>query len=364
MTQPVTLNRLNYIGSKYPLLSWLTDTIQAKTGWTSFNNKVIADLCAGTGIVSYHFRTLGGTVLSNDAELYSYIVSHAMTRSTYTDNCQRVISQIQEELNAENYQEMIGYITRHYTPYETNERQFFTVDNGKRIDYIRHRLEQLNVSDDERAFLLASLIVSADAVSNVPAVYGCYLKNFKAKAIKPLRFLPVHTQSSYCEASRAFNEDVLNPTFIENLNALNPDVVYLDPPYNERQYSKNYFPLTMIAKSPTDLQKEAPLKGKTGIPTDCFLSPFCKKGGGAVERAFETLFRDLKSPWLFLSYNSESLIPKEKMIKLMEPYGEVSVVERDYKRFKSFDYNKDASIQEYLFCLRRRPTSPEPSKPL
>jgi hypothetical protein len=43
------------------------------------------------------------------------------------------------------------------------------------------------------------------------------------------------------------------------------------------------------------------------------------------------------------------------MLELMKPYGEASVIERDYKRFKSFEYNKDVEIKEYLFCLHKKP---------
>ena len=95
-----------------------------------------------------------------------------------------------------------------------------------------------------------------------------------------------------------------------------------------------------------------PLKGKTGIPMDCFISPFCKKGG-VVEKAFDLLFRELKTKWIFLSYNSESIVSKEKMLDIMKNYGDASVIERDYKRFKSFEYNKDVEIKEYLFCLNK-----------
>ena len=101
--------------------------------------------------------------------------------------------------------------------------------------------------------------------------------------------------------------------------------------------------------------KEPELKGKTGIPTDCFISPFCKKGK-VVEAAFEKLFKNLKTNWIFLSYNSESLVSKSRMIELMEKCGDVSVLERDYKRFKSFKYNEDKDIKEYLFCLKVRST--------
>ena len=108
----------------------------------------------------------------------------------------------------------------------------------------------------------------------------------------------------------------------------------------------------MIAKTPHELENEKPLKGKTGIPTDCFLSPFCKKGN-TVEDAFNTLFKELKTNWIFLSYNSESIVKKEKILELMSKYGKASVIERDYKRFKSFEYNKDVEIKEYLFCLQK-----------
>jgi adenine-specific DNA-methyltransferase len=125
-------------------------------------------------------------------------------------------------------------------------------------------------------------------------------------------------------------------------------MVYLDPPYNERQYSKNYFPLNVIAKNETE---ELVLKGKTGIPSDCFISSFCKKA--EVEKSFDLLFSQLKTKWIFLSYNSESIISKEKMLEIMNLYGNASVIEKEYKRFKSFEYNKDIDIKEYLFCLNK-----------
>jgi adenine-specific DNA-methyltransferase len=206
------------------------------------------------------------------------------------------------------------------------------------------------ISEDEYKFILASILLSADAVSNVPAVYGCFLKNFKTKAVKNLTLMPIHNNTIVPVAgSNTYNSDVLNTDFISSFES---DLVYLDPPYNERQYSKNYFPLNIIAKTPEKLLTELPLKGKTGIPTDCFISPFCKRGD-SVEKAFDLLFRELKTKWVFLSYNSESIVSKEKMLDIMKKYGTASVVERDYKRFKSFEYNKDVDIKEYLFCLNK-----------
>jgi adenine-specific DNA-methyltransferase len=241
---------------------------------------------------------------------------------------------------------------------------FFTVENARRIDAVRAMLEAVSaaaadadagLTHDEYQFILASIIISADAVSNVPAVYGCYLKNFKAKATKPFVLTPIHTitATSAASASAAFNADVIaDPAFLAT--TLPPaDIAYLDPPYNERQYSKNYFPLNIIAKTPAALIAEPPLKGKTGIPTDCFLSAFCRKGA-AAETAFDTLIRGLRAKWIFLSYSSESIVSKEKMMEILSRYGTVSVTEREYKRFKSFEYNEDKAVCEYLFCLEKK----------
>jgi adenine-specific DNA-methyltransferase len=346
---PDKICRLNYIGSKFKLLDWISTNIRDKTGWTSFEDKTVADLFAGTGIVSYHFRKHGARVISNDAELYSSVIVHAMTRSNYTEQCGAIILELQSELNENKHVDTVGFVSTHYSPYNGNERMFFTVDNAQRIDYLRIRLETYRdtISNDEYMFLLASLITSADAVSNVPAVYGCFLKNFKAKATKSLTFTPIHTTNILkTPTSNTYNNDVLRTEFLRSFTS---DVVYLDPPYNERQYSKNYFPLNIIAKTPTQLTT---LKGKTGIPSDCFISPFCKKS--EVENAFNTLFRELHTEWIFLSYNSESLISKEKMLEMMAKYGVASVIERDYKRFKSFEYNNDVDIKEYLFCLCKK----------
>jgi len=349
---PEKIYRLNYIGSKFQLLDWIASNMKDKTGWDSFANKRIGDMFSGTGIVSYYFRKHLAQVISNDAELYSSIITHAFTLSIYTETCKKIIEEFQKDIEDNKHLSTIGFITTHYSPCDSCERKFFTIENAKRIDYLRNNLELIKhrLSFDEYQFILASILLSADAVSNVPAVYGCFLKNFKTKAIKNLTLMPIHNNTSQVVAgSNTYNFDVLNIDFVRSFET---DMVYLDPPYNVRQYSKNYFPLNIIAKTPEILLTEMPLKGKTGIPVDCFISPFCKKGG-VVEKAFDLLFRELKTKWIFLSYNSESIVSKEKMLDIMKNYGDASVIERDYKRFKSFEYNKDVEIKEYLFCLNK-----------
>lgn len=354
--------RLNYIGSKYKLLDWIEESIVEFTGIKDFKSVKIADIFSGTGIVSKFFRDKKAIIFSNDSELYSSIIVNSLINSSYNSKLSKII----EELNEDKETEVLGFITKNYSPYQGNERKFFTETNAKRIDYLRKRIEDLkeNLTFNEYIFLVASLIVSADAVSNVPAVYGCFLKEFKVKALKDLKLNPIHNleEETFSEdlsykssLNSVYNLDVLCEEFKINLKNFGPNIVYLDPPYNERQYSKNYFPLNVIALSP-DFQEKEILKGKTGIPESCFISDFCKKK--TVKQAFTKLFETLKYSktseqlYVFLSYNSESLINKESLIELLSVYGEISVKEKDYKRFKSFNYNEDKDIQEYLFQIK------------
>lgn len=339
--------RLNYIGSKYQLLDWLDAEIRARTGWDSFAGRRIADLFAGTGIVSWHFRCAGAAVIANDAETYSSIITAALVSGVYTPALRDTISALNAEIEAGNHASETGYITQHYSPATGGERLFFTADNARRIDYLRRRFEELtSLSPDDRVFLIASLLLAADAVSNVPAVYGCYLKSFKEKARRPLVLRPVHERAEPPVAgSHVLREDVtcLAPGVIA------ADAVYLDPPYNERQYSKNYFPLNVIARG--EAMDGVTLGGKTGIPSDCFLSPFCRRKD--VAGAFERVIAGLTVPWIFVSYSSEGLISRADLEALLAKYGEVTVSERTYKRFKSFKYNESGEVREYLFCLHK-----------
>ena len=243
---------LNYIGSKHTLLDWLSTSILEKTGWTSFTGKRIGDLFAGTGVVSFHFRNQGATLFSNDIEPCSYTVTKAMTECSSTPECLQFLEKMKKEIQENCHKETVGFITKHYSPYNGCERMFFTVENAKRIDYVRKQIEICSLTSQDKTFVLASLLVSADAVANCASVYGAYLKAFKKTAEKPFVLSPIHTVTVQSH-SRTTNSDVLSVEFLQSIQA---DLLYLDPPYNERQYSKNYFPLIVLALYPVEQERQ------------------------------------------------------------------------------------------------------------
>jgi adenine-specific DNA-methyltransferase len=190
----------------------------------------------------------------------------------------------------------------------------------------------------------------------VASTYGCYLKSFKKTASRQLELHPVHQISDPVHpGSTALRYDA---RAIAGSLRGTVEAAYLDPPYNERQYSKNYFVLNAIALTPAEAAApSAVVHGKTGIPADCFASPFCRKR--EVAAAFRDLIEELREvPWIFVSYSNESLLSREEMTAILGAYGTVSVVTRPHKRFKAYEYNDGTETEEYLFCLRTAGISP------
>lgn len=348
-----TLRRLNYIGSKFQLLPWLKEQILEATGWSTLVGKRVADLFAGTGVVSYFLRQEGASVLTNDLESYAALIAMVCVRSRYTEPIAKAIAALNQRIAAgEHKAGAPGFITTHYSPAGPAGRKFFTEDNARRIDFLRAAIRQEDPAIQD--FLLASLIVSADAVANVASTYGCYLKSFKAVAQKPLVLTPLHRCTKPAAAgSAAFqgHADVA-ASQLPRVHA-----VYLDPPYNGRQYSKNYFPLAMILVPPGE-EEAIEIAGVTGIPDTCVSSTFCQKK--EVVKALQELCDALRgrTEWLFLSYSNEGILTKEQIEDILASYGDVNVVSRPHKRFKAYEYNETAQTEEYLFCLRLTAAEP------
>jgi adenine-specific DNA-methyltransferase len=346
------MERIEYIGSKYQIIDWIVSAICSK----GVPSKV-ADLFGGTGIVSHTLNQKLGkdsTIIANDSEPYSSIILRAILQSSYTPACKNVISHIERPLEPIIDGTFPMPITGSYSPLGDAKRMFFTIENAKKIDYARWYIESQKdiLLDEEYIFLLASLIVSADKVSNTTSVYGAFLKQFKKRARDPFRLIPIHTLEDNHRYSIVHNCDILHSSVLDSVQDC--DVVYLDPPYNQRQYSKNYFPLNVIIKG---VIGESELRGKTGIPEDCFVSDFCKKRNALS--SFEQLFNELTKrdvKMIVMSYNSEGIVSKENIIHAFHNSGMncVDVQEKEYSRYKSSRIEGQAkNVIEYVFIATK-----------
>lgn len=333
---------MNYIGSKYSLISFIQDTISQVTNYQNNNGLIFCDLFAGTGIVGATYRKNGWKVISNDIQYYSYILN-----KHYIENSPPIDISLIEELNG--LDGIDGFIYNNYCQGSGSGRNYFTDYNGRKCDAIRTYLQKLydtkQISEPEYIFYLASLINSIDKYANTASVYSAFLKHIKKSAERKFILEPLQIVDGI--KGMVYNKDAN-----ELCREIKGDVLYLDPPYNNRQYYSNYHILETIAR-----YDNPELYGITGLrKNDNLKSKFCSKR--TVEETFDDLIKNSNFKYVFLSYNNEGLMSLDTIKEIMSKYGEYGFYIQQYKRFKADkEENRNISTNstlEYLHFLIKR----------
>ena len=327
---------MNYIGSKLSLMDFLVDSVEQICGKSS---GVFADLFAGTGVVGATFKKKGFKILANDIQHYSYVLN-----KHYIENSETIDSSLLAYLN--HLDELEGFVYKNYCAGSGSGRNYFTDENGKKCDAIRTEIECLysrgEISENQYYYLLASLINSVDKCANTASVYGAFLKHIKKSALKKfdLELLPIIDG----EAGTVFNEDANNL-----IPKVSGDILYLDPPYNARQYCANYHVLESISRYDNPV-----LSGKTGLRDyNGQRSLYCSIK--TVESSFDALLSNADFKYIFLSYNNEGLMSFDTIRSIMSKYGKYERFTKEHHRFRADreeNRNHKATITtEYLHCL-------------
>jgi adenine-specific DNA-methyltransferase len=333
---------MNYIGSKFTLSSWIEKLIKQVSG-KNLHEKVFCDIFAGTGIIARVFKSQVKKIISNDLEYYSYILNQNYIGNSYAlKNAKEYL----HKLNALTPQ--IGFISKYYSTKGERNRAYFSLENAAKIDAMRIQIQEwfdAKVIDKPMYyFLLSSLIESADRVANTASVYGAFLKKMKKSALEEIVLEPAYFEET------ASGHEVYNEDANELIKKIYGDILYLDPPYNRRQYGANYHLLNTIC-----LYDDFIPYGKTGI-REYNHSNYCKST--QVLSCFEELIKDANFQYIFLSYNHEGLMNQEQIAKIMQKYGHYFVEKKEYPRFIADKLEKRANKMnatfEYLHVLEKR----------
>lgn len=166
----------------------------------------------------------------------------------------------------------------------SGRRRFFTAENARRIDvvlgYARWWHREGMIDPHSEAIVLASLMRAVERVSNTQGTYHDFPRDrYDSRALGALTLdlPPLDVMLSGVGGHKAGRaQDSLE--FIRTVDR--HAVLYLDPPYNFRQYSAYYFMINLIARyiEIDDLDdyfgRLAYVRGQN--PDDDFVSSFCK----------------------------------------------------------------------------------------
>lgn len=323
------------------------------------------DFFAGTSNVGRFFKKLNYQVYSSDLLYFSYILQRAYIQNNKDLTFEKLLNTLNinsntlfasplnlvvEYLNNLEFSE--GFIYQNYTPEGTLQleipRMYYTAENGKIIDSIRQQIEKWNyenlLTEDEYFVLLACLIETVPFYANVSGVYAAFQKKWDPRAVKRLNLRTIETIKNN-KQNFSYNDNSVNL-----LDKVYSDIFYLDPPYNQRQYAPNYHLMETIAKYDNPV-----IKGVSGMRNyENQKSLFCNAETGLQE--LNKIVKNGKFKWMILSYNTEGIMPKSKIISILGQYGNIELVEFDYLRFKS-NNNGDSKhkkyIQEQLYILQK-----------
>ncbi|TWW07961.1 hypothetical protein E3A20_29080, partial [Planctomyces bekefii] len=191
----------------------------------------------------------------------------------------------------------------------------------------------ISSDEHEKNILLTSLIYAVDKTANTVGHYDAYRK--KMDSYKPIKLLVPQI-----EVKNNFNNEV----FCEDANVLVRniacDILYLDPPYNSRQYCDSYHLLENLIS-----WKKPKVYGKAKkMDRDHLKSHYCLK---SALNAFNDLIENANCKHILLSYNntgeskdgrSNARFGDNEILNVLYNKGEVEIFEK--KNYQAFTTGK------------------------
>lgn len=332
----IYVNNRRYLGNKYNLLNFIKNVVNTECN----NIKIVADIFSGTGSVASAF--LDKQLITND-NMYSNYICHIAWFSPKKYSQKKIIKYIKE------YNSIIvledNYVSNNFSD------TFFSRENCRKIGYIRENIEYLyntkKINFKEKAILITSLLYAMDKIANTCGHYDAYIKNDKSYLEKKLElYLPIKISNLNIN-NVCYNMD--SNELVKNIKA---DLVYIDPPYNSRQYCDTYHFLENIAR-----WNKPEVKGiSKKMNRNELKSLYCTNKATEV---FENLISNIKSKYILLSYNntynkgdyrSNAKISDNDIMRILRNRGKVKVFSENYKLFNAGKSNIKDNRERLFLC--------------
>lgn len=329
------INNRRYLGNKYKLLPFITKVVKNECK----DIKSIADIFAGTGAVASAFTDK--IIITNDILYSNYICNYAWF-SPEEYNRDKIISAVIYYNSIECKED--NYMTVNFA------NTYFSYKDCSKIGFIREDIEKKFNNGEynmrEKALLITSLLYAMDKIANTCGHYDAYRKGVEFE--KSLELMVPSANIKNNVNNRCFNTD--SNILVSQIEA---DLVYIDPPYNSRQYSDAYHLLENVA-----LWKKPKVYGVARkMDRRKMKSKYCTASATEV---FSDLIRNIKSKYILLSYNnmgekgnerSNAKISDEDIFKILEEKGKVKVFSKEYKAFNAGKSDISNNEERLFLCI-------------
>lgn len=329
---PYLIENRRYIGNKAKLTQWIKQLILLHTS----SNDSFFDVFAGTGSVANALSSHFQCVLVNDLLHANRVIYQAFWGVGEVDkNKIKHIAQTIQTCKTDDLPN--NYFSDNFGG------KFFSKPVAKHIGFAREYLDSLNLTPKEHSILLASLIYSADKISNTVGHFDAYIK--KDIAPKPLPFDLINW--SIQEKIQIFQKDAN-----QLVRQQSADVVYLDPPYNSRQYSRFYHVYETLVKWNKPI-----LSGVAMKPTAENMSDYCRS---TAPKVFADLVANIQAKYIVVSYNntyfsksnsSRNKIELQQIVDTLNSRGQTKIFTQEHRAFNT-GKTEFSNHQELLFITK------------
>lgn len=343
---------MRFIGCKTLLLDNIKEVIDEKAP----DAKTFCDIFSGTATVARYFKKWY-EVYSNDLLYFSYVLQ----RGTVENDSLPAFQTLKDKKGIEDpidYFNNLSDTEMYAIPQEkrffqntyapTGGRLYLKDENALRIDFARITVEEWHdnklLSDDEYYYLVACIIEGIPFVSNISGTYGAFHKEWERRANKKYEVYKLDVYSNH-KKNKCFNEDG-----VELLKRINGDILYIDPPYNNRQYLPNYHVLETAAKY--DYPEVRGLTAQRAYENN--KSDFCLKT--KVVKAFDELIKNADFKHIILSYSTDGLMNVKTIESIMKKYGKPDTFKIywiPYRRYKSRAQGEKEELKEMLVYIEK-----------
>ncbi|MDG2592985.1 DNA adenine methylase [Vibrio parahaemolyticus] len=335
------MKSIGYMGSKEKLLTFIEDAMRHYFGEKYNEIKTFFDCFSGSGRVANHFKNQF-SVTTNDKQFFTKVINNAFLNNKHSSEHFKPLIDHLNNLDEEYFYKTDGWFTQTYsmnhnvngTLHEDGTRKLFLTKNGRKIDMIRHRIDEMfdsgEIDQEAKDVLIVCLMRAISLVQNAGGHQNSYYSEWKDKAFKDL-VLAYPTIEPSVNTHKHFNADIED--VIEHVES---DVIYIDPPYGSTvPYSAYYHLYNTVAENS---RPEVSLMASK--PVNCYgKSKLEKNKKNEVMKSFVDLISASKSKTVVLSYHDEGLLSHSDLVKVMELSG------CDVSTLKTYGTSHKANLQ-------------------